>query len=96
MNNAILDTLLFVLASPILFIRFVLWCVRRYRFWRVSYSPSLVCRNCNATIWLVGIWRCRCGYTYQGHLLRECRVCHGWPVMARCFECGLTEKLPGP
>jgi len=94
MKDFWLDLLLWVLASPVLFIRWLFRLRRKWRFWRMAYTPRIVCGSCKATIWLLGVWRCGCGYTYRGHLLRECPVCGALPRMARCFNCGLTTKLP--
>ena len=96
MNKVTLDCILWVLASPILFIKWLFWLRECWEFWRVSYAAKLICKNCKATVWLVGMWRCSCGYTYKGHILRDCPVCRGWPRMIHCFACGVTEKLPGP
>ena len=94
MNDLVVDLILWLLASPVYFVRWLVWLTRRWRFFRIAYAPSLICRNCGETIWLVGIWRCGCGYTYKGHVLRECPVCGSLPRMARCYGCGVTEKLP--
>jgi hypothetical protein len=83
-----------LLVSPVLLIRFLVRSFRFGGFWVMSYRHEIICRNCGAAISLVGIWRCRCGYTYKGHLLRPCPVCDALPRMARCFRCGVTEKLP--
>ena len=90
------DLALVILASPIFVLRGVLVIVHRYRFWRVSYQATFHCRNCDETVSLVGMWRCLCGYTYAGHLLRECPVCLTLPRMVRCFTCGITRRLPEP
>lgn len=82
------------LASPILLVRFIARIVRYIEFWSMAYRHEIFCRNCGSAISLVGIWRCKCGYTYKGHLLRACGVCGTVPRMARCFCCGTTEKLP--
>lgn len=94
--NFALDLVLWLLASPILAIEGLDRLARRGDFWLLSYSPSLDCRNCGAAVSLVGLWRCRCGYTYRGHLIRECPVCFSLPRVVRCIACGLTEKLPEP
>jgi hypothetical protein len=83
-----------LLVSPILLVRFVIGTFRRADFWATSYRHQILCRNCGTAVSLVGIWRCRCGYAYKGHLLRPCPVCDALPRMARCFNCGITEKLP--
>ena len=89
-----LDVVLFVLASPILLGKALFRGGCLLDFYRVSYLPEIPCRACRRTISLVGIWRCACGYTYHGHLLRVCPVCRSLPQMVRCFACGVTEKLP--
>jgi hypothetical protein len=91
-----LDVMLWILAAPIYLAKglFRLW--RKWKFWRVAYTPRIVCASCRGTIWLVGLWRCGCGYTYRGHLLRACPVCGSLPRMVRCYECGVTQKLLEP
>jgi hypothetical protein len=95
-TGAIFPIVRWLLVSPILLVRFILHAFRRLDFWVMSYRHEMLCRNCGAAISLVGIWRCQCGYTYKGHLLRPCPVCDALPRMARCFECGVTEELPKP
>lgn len=90
------DVIFLVLASPVFFIRWLFQLRKQWRFWRLSYSASIECRNCKAKIWLVGVWRCTCAFTYRGHLMRVCPVCGSLPRMARCFACGITQKLPEP
>jgi hypothetical protein len=87
---------LLVIASPVLLLRGMLRCVHRICFWRIAYSTDLVCRVCEGTVSLVGIWRCTCGFTYRGHVLRACPVCQALPRMVRCFACGTTARLPEP
>ena len=94
MNDAILNLLLFVLASPVYFAKWLRRMQQQWRFYRISYTLRITCQNCQATISLVGIWRCGCGYTYRGHVLRVCPVCGALPRMVRCFSCGVTKKLP--
>jgi len=90
------DLVLWVLASPILFVKWLFRLTRSWRFWRMAYAPRIVCGNCRETIWLLGVWKCGCGFTYRGHLLRECPVCGSLPRMVRCYDCGVTTKLPEP
>ena len=96
MRSFFIDVVLWVLASPILFLRFLLRFVKRCVFWRRAYTAQIRCQNCGGQISLVGIWRCGCGFTYRGHLLRVCSVCGSLPRMVRCFQCGVTERLPEP
>jgi hypothetical protein len=95
-TGAIFEIVRGLLAGPMLLVRFILHAFRWFDFWAMSYRYQILCRNCGSAISLVGIWRCRCGYTYKGHLLRPCPVCDALPRMARCFRCGLTEELPKP
>jgi hypothetical protein len=95
-NRAIIETFRWLFLSPVLLYRFILHAFAWFDFWTTSYRHEILCRNCGVAISLVGIWKCRCGYTYKGHLLRSCPVCDSLPRMARCFECGVTEKLPEP
>ena len=94
MNDILFVMVRWVLASPILFARFLVRAFRWADFWATSYKPSILCRNCGDEISLLGMRRCHCGYTYKGHLLRPCPICNSLPRMARCFRCGVTEKLP--
>ena|SRR5438132_1558342 len=82
------DIILAILAFP-----WELW--DKGRWLRVATSPALRC-SCGEIVSLLGEWRCRCGYTYQGHLMRNCPVCFSMPRVARCYRCGLTTKLPEP
>lgn len=94
MIDAFFEIIRWVVVGPIVFARLILRMFQWFDFWFVSYRHEIVCRNCGSAISLVGMWRCRCGYTYKGHLLRPCPVCGSVPQMARCFQCGITEKLP--
>lgn len=85
--------ILWVLASPVLAC-VALWRARqRYVFLRIAMAPHLPC-SCGTRIWLLGLWRCSCGFTYQGHLLRYCPVCLTIPRVVRCYRCGVTTTLP--
>jgi hypothetical protein len=94
--GAVLTLVLWLLASPILFLKGIQALVRRWRFYREAYRSELTCHNCRSAISLVGLWRCSCGFTYCGHLLRTCPVCATLPRMVRCYTCQTTEKLPEP
>lgn len=87
------EIILFILASPITAAMAVVRLVRRMRLLRQAIDPSLTCRTCGAEVSLVGLWRCACGHTYQGHLLRPCSVCGAVPRMVRCFRCGTTRPI---
>jgi hypothetical protein len=87
------DALLFALASPILAVRGVLRFVRHIMFLRIAIQPTLPCNTCGDTIHLLGMWRCGCGATVEGHLLRACAVCHSFPAMIRCHRCGATQAV---
>ncbi len=93
MNETLVDAVLFVLASPILLFQAVRRAIERYRFFRLAMESEMPC-ECGAMVSLVGYWRCSCGFTYRGHLLRVCPVCGSIPCVARCYRCGVTTKLP--
>jgi hypothetical protein len=93
MKNPRMDAALFVLASPILLIRALRRAFERYSFIRLAMQPSIDC-ECGSAVSLVGCWRCSCGFTYRGHLLRACPVCGTIPCVVRCYRCGVTTKLP--
>ena len=95
MTNAIFQIVRWLIVGPILLARFILRAFQWFDFWAVAYRHDISCRNCGSAISLVGIWRCRCGYTYKGHVLRSC-VCGSLPRMVRCFQCGITQELPKP
>jgi hypothetical protein len=78
-NSLMVDLALWVLASPILLVKGVVQCWHRYHSWRTAYTVRIVCRSCGQEISFVGMWRCACGYTYRGHLLRHCPVCGALP-----------------
>jgi len=96
MRGIVFEFVLWLLASPVLFIRLLLRLARRYRFYRMAYTAQITCRNCGEAISLLNLWRCRCGFTMASHLLRPCPVCGSLPRMVRCFNCGATERLPEP
>ena len=85
-NKDIWAIIVAILASP-----WELW--DKWQWHRLAVSPALMCA-CGEEVSLLGEWRCRCGYTYQGHLMRTCPVCLSMPRVARCYACGLTTKLP--
>ncbi len=88
-----IDGALFVLASPILAVRAVIRILRHFTFLRMAIQPTLACRTCGGIISLVGMWKCGCGYTSEGHVLRDCPVCGSIPAMIRCYRCGATEPV---
>lgn len=92
-KGRVFDCVLFVLASPVLTVQALRRAHERYRFFRLAMQPVMDC-ECGATVSLVGFWRCSCGFTYRGHLLRMCPVCGSIPCVARCYRCGITAKLP--
>ena len=94
MKNLILDLVLWFLASPILFVQWILRTVKQIRFWIAAYTPHISCRACGARIDLLSQWKDGCGYSYQGHLLRHCPICHSLPRIVRCVNCGVTRMLP--
>lgn len=96
MNRLIWDVVLWIFASPIYVMQWLWRAALRWRFLLLAYTPRIICRNCHLPVSLVGFWRCRCGFTYSGHLLRVCPVCRTRPRMARCYACGATERLPEP
>ncbi len=93
LRSPFLRVMLWLFASPILFVRFILRMLERCRFFQFAMQPAIAC-GCGAPISLVGFWKCSCGFSYQGHLLRTCPVCITIPCMVRCYRCGRTTKLP--
>jgi hypothetical protein len=94
-TRLLVDLLLFLLASPVYFVRFL------YRTWRhcrylCTVRTFVIPCSCGSNIELIGTWRCGCGFTYRGHVLAACPLCGRVPAMIRCYECGLTTLLPEP
>ena len=92
-NRWVCDSVLFLLASPVLITCHAVRFFRRLGVIGKSLRMTLPCRTCGAEISLVGLWKCECGFTYQGHLLRYCPICRSFPNMVRCYRCGTTEKI---
>ena len=92
-KGIVLDCVLFLLSSPVLTALALRRARARYQFFRLAMEPAMRC-ECGATVSLIGYWRCSCGFTYRGHLLRMCPVCGSIPCVARCYRCGVTTKLP--
>ena len=93
MKDSWSDVALFILASPVLLVLAVRRGLNRYRFFRLAMQSEIVC-ECGSPVSLLGLWKCSCGFTYRGHLLRECPVCGTIPCVVRCYRCGVTAKLP--
>lgn len=93
LKNTWIDWALFVIASPVLLFQAARRGLERYRFVRLAMQAEILC-ECGVPISLVGLWRCSCGFTYRGHLLRQCPVCDTIPCVVRCYRCGVTTKLP--
>lgn len=94
MNDLALELLWRAVTLPFSLAARLVRMIRNIAFWRTAYAPRVRCRNCGASISLVGIWECHCHFTYRGHLLRECPICGSLPSMVKCFNCGVTERLP--
>jgi hypothetical protein len=94
MNDFITEVILWALASPILLVRQLVRLWRQWQFWKMAYTPGIHCRNCGASVSLVGQWECSCKFVYQGHLLRRCPICGSMPRFVRCYQCRVTEELP--
>lgn len=94
MKPVTIDLILLILASPILLVRWSVRMVKRIRFWKMAYTPHIPCRNCHSRLWLIGLFRCSCGFCYRGHLLRRCPVCSSLPRVVRCVQCSVTRLLP--
>ena len=93
LSDSWIDTALFILASPVLLFQAVRRGRERLEFFQLAMEPSIIC-ECGAPVSLVGFWKCSCGFTYRGHLLRACPVCGTIPVVVRCYRCNVTTKLP--
>lgn len=89
------DVVLWLIASPVYFLRASIRTYRHYQFLKVARTTAIPC-ECGEALSLVGFWKCSCGFTYRGHLLRVCPVCGSLPQVVRCYSCGVTTKLPEP
>ncbi len=87
------DIALLILASPVYLLIGAMRLARAVRFVRISSQESIACPTCGETILLVGFWRCNCGFTYRGHLVRLCPVCRTLPDVIRCEHCEATERI---
>jgi hypothetical protein len=92
-TNWILVAVAYSLALPRLVVWYLIRLVRYVGILRLSVTSSVACAYCCQQISLVGLWRFQCGFTYAGHLLRPCPICHRLPKIVRCFHCGVTTKL---
>ena len=88
------DSVLWIAASPVYALFALPRMARRVRLARITVQQSMPCRTCGREVSLIGFWRCGCGFTYRGHLLRLCPVCGTLPELIRCEHCGATEKVP--
>ena len=89
----ILILLAYILALPFLAVWAVIRLVKYIGLLKRSVAPALDCNNCHRPIALVGMWACQCGFTYTGHLLRPCPICHRVPRVVRCHRCNVTTKV---
>jgi hypothetical protein len=89
------ELLLFLLASPVLLCLALLRGLKQIRFFAVAARTQVFC-ECGEAVVLVGLWKCSCGFTYKGHLVTVCPVCGSLPKVARCYQCGITKRLPDP
>jgi len=91
--KALLIAAAYILALPFLAFGAAKASLRYLHTLKRAITTSLVCSNCEQSVPLVGMWRCECGFTYKGHLMRPCPICHRVPKVARCFNCGITMQL---
>ena len=93
-NSSVWNLALYVLASPVFMVVGTLRFVSRLDFLSWAAGTSIPCLSCGAEISLVGFWRCKCGFTAKGHLLRYCPNCGSFPAMVRCHLCQATRMVP--
>lgn len=60
---------------------------------RNALRTRMRCRHCGNEMALVRAWRCGCGHTFVGSVLRKCEVCGSRPLVIRCNDCGLTWRI---
>jgi len=82
-----------IVALPVTIVAAVLRALARVWSCRYAWSNQMRCRYCHAVITLVRAWRCGCGFTYVGSVLRVCPICGMRPRVVRCEGCGLTWKV---
>jgi hypothetical protein len=83
----------YILALPFLAVWGAIRLVKYFHLLKAAIAPAVTCGNCHRPIALVGMWACQCGFTYTGHLMRPCPICHRVPRVARCYHCNATAKL---
>ena len=86
---------LFLLASPVMLCLAIRRGLKQLRFFAVASRTQIFC-ECGEEVALVGLWKCSCGFTYRGHLVTLCPVCASLPKVVRCYQCGVTRRLPDP
>ena len=93
MKPYVLSGFLWLFASPILILRALVRAYRKSRVYEYMNAESIPCA-CGADVPLIGLWRCGCGFTYRGQLLRPCPICQTIPRVVRCHSCRVTILLP--
>ncbi len=91
----LMELALFLLASPVMLCLAVRRGLKQLRFFAVASRSQIFC-ECGAVVALVGLWKCSCAFTYRGHLVTVCPVCGSVPKVVRCYQCGVTRRLPDP
>lgn len=89
----LLKLLGWILLWPVLLIVALLRAFRYIKRLLRSVQSSIWCFHCGQNIPLLGMWRCKCGYQYAGHLLKPCPNCGAIPRLVRCPHCGVTRTL---
>jgi hypothetical protein len=89
----VLISLAYILALPLLAVWGIVRLVKYVHVLKRSVASAVSCGNCHRAVALVGMWACQCGFTYTGHLMRPCPICHRVPKVARCYHCNATTKL---
>ena len=93
-KSSIFDAVLFGLAVPVMVLMAGVRLIRRMGFFQTAIRTAIECLTCGGEISLVGFWRCKCGFTFQGHVMQPCPICATAPNMIRCYRCGATRVLP--
>jgi len=83
----------YILSLPFLVIWGITKAVRYLHLLQLAVTSSVDCSNCGNPVSLTGNWRCECGFTYSGHLMRPCPVCQRVPRIVRCYRCQATTLL---
>lgn len=85
---------LYVLSLPFLAIIYGPSWLRRFWVYLKMQRNQYNCTNCQEHVDMIGMWKCKCGYTYLGHAFTTCANCGKDPGYVPCGNCGVSVKNP--